>query len=224
MKLKSRINPEIERKLKDAIFVGRLATVDDLIGTPLNEPIYFKHEFQEDIQFHIKCLSAIPKEVEEHFYYPNNIITGSTISSNNRIKLNDWIELDHLYHFEKKDEIKKLLDGKLIAFTLNVKPEIVYIELVQLEDVTPSERGYAVIPSPELKLNDRKTDFEHTIVDVRRPSTLKHYPHIFNVSKFLYFEGTLYDVTLNTSLNSTTYTQHESAEVMFDAHINEVFI
>ena len=83
MKLKKNINPEIERKLREAYFVGRLVNEDDLTNTLFYEPVYYKDERSEYVQFHIKCLSPIPDEVKEHFSYSNDIITGSTISNNN---------------------------------------------------------------------------------------------------------------------------------------------
>lgn len=79
MKLRKSINPEVIKKLKDIYFVGKLVNENDLTSTLISEPVYFKDEFSENIQFHIKCLSPIPDEVKESFYYSNDIITGSTI-------------------------------------------------------------------------------------------------------------------------------------------------
>lgn len=64
MKLKSELHPETKRKLKDAIFVGRLARPEELVYTPFQDPIYYKDEWREDVQFLLKCLSPIPKELE----------------------------------------------------------------------------------------------------------------------------------------------------------------
>lgn len=224
MKLKRRINPEVVRKLKDAVFVGRLANENDFSGTPLGDPVYFKDEFQENIQFHIKCLSPIPEDVSKQFYFPNNIITGSTISNNNYRKLSEWMDYDRLHHFEKKEEVRNFLENKLIAFTFNVRTEIVYVELLQYENVLPSEQGYLMIPGPKLKLDEDKSDFENKMVDIRKPFILQHYPHIFELPEFIYFRGTIYQVSLNPSLNATTYSQKESEEVTYDSSIDDIFI
>lgn len=224
MKLKERINPEVERKLQDAIFVGRLATEDDLAGTLLREPVYFKDELGEHIQFHIKCLSPIPDEVREKFYYSNNLITGSTISNNNRLKLNQWINYNDIFRFEKKESLYEFLKNKAIMFTMNVKQMVVYAELLAVEDIPPYEKGYLIIPGPQLNIDENITDFEEKLAKTQRPFTLKHYPNIFELPEFIFYKGILYEVSLNKSPNSTTYTQQDSFEVYFNQNIEEKFI
>ncbi|WP_053217015.1 hypothetical protein [Virgibacillus senegalensis] len=224
MKLKKRINPEVERKLNDAIFVGRLVREDELAGTPLGEPVYFKDEFNDDIQFHIKCLSPIPEEVSKQFYFPNKIFTGGTRSSNNYRKLTEWIDYDRIHHFEKKDKIREYFENKIIVFKMNVKPEYIYVELIKVEDTLPSEKGYSIVPGPQLRLNEEKEDFEKKLVEIHRPFTLKHYPHIFDLPEFIYYQGNLYKIDLKASTNTTTYTQQESHEVVYSPSIDELFM
>lgn len=215
MKLIQRINPEVERKLKDAIFVGRLVTHNDLAGTLINESVYFKDELSGEIQFHIKCLSPIPNELKEQFYFPNNIITGGTVSYNNKIKLDEWLDYGNLYHFEVVEKVRKYLDNKLIVFKLDIKPAMVYVELLAIEHTHPAEKGYLIIPGPELNLNETGADFEKKLVDTRRPFTLKHYPHIFDLPEFIYMEDTLYEVSLNPNPNATTYSQTDLQDVKY---------
>lgn len=223
MRLKKRINPEIERKLKDAIFVGRLASEADLAGTPLRESVYTKDGNYEQTQFHIKCLSPIPEEVLEQFYYPNRVITGSTYSNNNYRKLCEWIDYDKLYHFEIAQKVKGFLKDKLIAFTLSVTSESIYVELLKVEDTVPNGT-YLKIPGPDLNLDENKTDFEQKLIGETKPFTLKYYPHIFDLPEFIYYENTLYEVALNPSLNATTYTQQESITVKYQPEFDETFI
>lgn len=224
MKLKKSINPEVIRKLKDAYFVGRLVNEADLTSTLISEPVYFRDEFSDDIQFHIMCLSPIPDEVKEQFYYSNSIITGSTISHNNYNKLSEFIGYDRMHHFEKKEKVRAFLENKLIVFKLTVKTEIIYAEIVNVEDVVPSDKSYIMIPSPELKINETREDFEEKIVGIRKPFTLPTYPNIFNTPEFVYYQGTIYQVSLNKTLNTTTYTQDDSEEVLYHPAIDDFFI
>lgn len=224
MKLKNSINPEVIRKLKDAYFVGRLVDENDLSSTLINEPVYFKDELTDDIQFHIKCLSPIPDEVRRNFFYSNDIITGGTRSKNNFHKLSKKMGFDRLYHHEKKEKVREFLEDKLIVFRLTVLPERVYAEIEKVEDVVPSGKSYAMIPSPELKINETKEDFEEKIVGIRKPFKLPLYPNIFNTPEFIYYQDTIYQVSLRKTLNTTTYSQDDSEEVKYHPSIDEYFI
>lgn len=225
MKLKKSINPEIKQKLKDAYFIGRLVNEEDITGTMIKEPVYFKNEHSGEIQFHIKCLSPIPDEVKENFYYPNNIITGSTISNNNYYKLSEMMHYDRLHHFEKKDKVKQFLINKLIVFKLTVKAERIYVEIVNVEENrSPDKKIYAVIPGPELKIDETKKDFEEKITGIRKPITLPLYPNIFSTPEFIYYQNTLYKVLLKKSLNTTTYIQVDTEDVKYHPSIDEFFI
>ncbi|MDC3415135.1 hypothetical protein NC797_05860 [Aquibacillus sp. 3ASR75-11] len=222
MRLKHRLNSEVERKLSDAVFVGRLVKEDELSLTIMDEPVRYKDEFQDDIQFYIKCLSPIPDEVSAQFYYPNKIFTGSTQSKNNLKKFNDYIKYDRLPHFEKKDKVRELLHNKLIVFTLTARPEFLYVEILKIEDDIVPAKEYGIIPGPELRLDENKEDFEKKLVDKGRPFTLRMYPHIFEQPEFLFYEGTIYSVYLNTSPNPTTYTQDVSFNVTYK-ELNDKF-
>lgn len=226
MKLKGKINVDVERKLQDAVFVGRLANKDDLATTLIQDPVYLKSELGTDVQFHIKCLSPIPKEVSDQFYFPNEIITGSTVSNNNNRKLSDWIDFDRLPYIELVDKVRAFLENKLIAFTLNVnvKTENVYVELLRVENIPPSDKGYEIIPGPQLRIEEGLEDFENKLVGERKPFTLKHYPHIFDMPEFVYFQGSIFQVGLKPNLNATTYTQKEEEEVWYRSSIEEEFM
>lgn len=224
MKLIRRINPEVERKLKDAIFIGRLVKEEELAGTPISEPVYFKDEFNDDIQFHIKCLSPIPEEVSKHFYFPNKIITGGTRSSNNYHKLIEWIDYDRVYHYEKKEKICEFLENKLIVFTMNMVSEYVYVELLKVEDTLPSEKGYSIVPGPQLRLGEDKGELENKLAKSHRPFTLKHYPHIFELPEFIYYQSNLYRIDLKPTSNATTYTQQDTKEVVYSPTIDDLFM
>ncbi|MCO7176987.1 hypothetical protein ACFP7A_13105 [Sporolactobacillus kofuensis] len=215
MKLTKRINPEVQRKLGEAFFVGKLASEDDLSPTMLDEPVSYQGESQDYIHFHIKCLSPIPEELSKLFYYPNKIFTGSTIISTNYNKLVEWMQFDRLHHFEIKDKVYNFLKDKLIIFQMICSNEYVNVELVKIENITPSESGYMIIPGPQLRLQESKRDFEEKLTGIRRPIILKYYPNFFFLPEYLYQQGTLYNVTLKPSLNPTTYTQQESNEVFY---------
>lgn len=224
MKLKERINPEVERKLQDAIFVGRLATEDDLAGTLIMEPVYYKDELNEYVQFHVKCLSPIPDEVKDCFYYSNNLITGSTVSNFNQVKFNHWINYSNLLPSERKDAIFNFLKDKTIIFRLTVKQMVIYAELLGVEDVYPYEKGYLIIPGPHLNINENEQDLEEKLAKTYRPFSLKHYPNIFESPEYIYYKGVLYKVSLNKSPNITTYTQNDSYEVYYNDNINHILI
>lgn len=223
MKLKKSINIELQKKLRNVFFIGRLVNENDLSTTLIPEPVYFKDEFSEDIQFHVKCLSPIPDELRECFLYSNDIITGSTISNNNRRKLNEFMGYEDLHHFEKKEKVREFLENKLIVFQLTIKPEVIYVEIVIVEDILPSDKGYVLIPSPELKNNETIEDFEEKIVGVRKPFSLPLYPNILPTPEFIYYQNTIYQVLLKKTLNVTTYFQDDSEEVKYYSPIDEFF-
>lgn len=214
MRLLTRMNPEVERKLKDAYFVGRLVSDSELAGTLLDEALKYKDEYNEDIQFYIKCLSPIPNEISNHFSFQNKILTGNTRSKQNRKLFNEMIDYDNLVFFERLERVKKLLEGKLLVFKLDPKPEFVYVDIVKIENIEPG-RKYVLIPGPQLKMDETKKDLEMKLIKKGYPITLSSYPNIFDEPEFIYFEGTLYQVSLNKSNNPTTYSQKDAADVRF---------
>jgi len=223
MRLKQRLNPELERKLKDAVFVGRLVTAADLAGTLINSPVSFQ-ESSDYIQFYIKCLSPIPEELSEQFQYQNNIIFGSTFSANNKRKLAEWTNYLALYHFEIIDKIKGFLQNKLIAFRLSTSQtnDSVFVELLKIEKIPPDSE-YLMIPSPDLGLNESHENFKQKLVGETKPFTLKHYPNIFTLPKLIYCHGDLYHVALKQTYNVNTYTQEKDIAVKYLENIGEQF-
>ncbi|AKP45604.1 MULTISPECIES: hypothetical protein [Bacillus] len=214
MRLLTRMNPEVERKLKDAYFVGRLVSESEIAGTLLDEALKYKDEYNEDIQFYIKCLSPIPEEVSKHFSFQNKILTGNTRSRQNRKLFNELIDYDHLMFYERLEKVRELLEGKLLVFKLDPKPEFVYVDIVKVENIEPQSK-YALIPGPQLKVEETKKDLEMKLVKKGYPITLNSYPNIFDSPKFIYYEGTLYQVSFNKSNNPTTYSQKDGVDVRF---------
>jgi len=224
VKLKRRLNPEIQRKLDDAFFVGRLVTEDELALTPnFYEPVEYQGELQDYIQFHIKCLSPIPHELSKQFFYSNDIFTGSTASDNNYEKFREWIRIDYLPHVEVKEKIFECFQDKLIVFQLSCYNDYINVELVQVENIQPAAGGYTPIPGPQLRLDETKSDFENKLSGDRRPIVLKYYPSLFELPEFIYYQGTLYHVALKTNLNATTYSQEEGVDVLYLEHMEGVF-
>lgn len=100
---------------------------------------------------------------------------------------------------------------------------MVYAEIINVEDIIPSEKGYIMIPSPELKNSETKEDFEKKIIGIRKPFTLPLYPNIFPTPEFLYYQDTIYQVLLKKTLNITTYSQDDSEEVKYYTPVDEFF-
>jgi hypothetical protein len=211
MKLLSRINPEIARTLKDAYFVGRLVTKEELAGTLLDEPLKYR---DEDIQFYIKCLSPIPEDISKHFSFPNRILTGNTKSKQNFKLFNELINYNQLVFFERLNKVKELLEGKLIVFKLDPKPDFIYVDIVKIENIEPKNK-YAIIPGPQLNMEDTKSDFETKLVKRGLPITLKNYPNLFESPEFVYLDGTLYQVSFNKTNNPTTYSQKDGGDIYY---------
>lgn len=65
MKLLRELTSDIEARLKKAVFVGRLTTVEDLANSML-EPV--KEDSHEFLNFHIKCLTDLPDEISQQVY------------------------------------------------------------------------------------------------------------------------------------------------------------
>ncbi len=215
MKLLNRINPEIERKMIHAIFVGRLVTADELSSTMIDEPVRYIGEYQDHVQFYLKCLSDMPAEITKHFSYPNIIFTGNTKGRENRRIFNDMIQYDRLPHFQTKEKIRELLEGKLILFKLDPKPEFMYADIIKIESVDRIHDTYRFIPSPELKPGEVKQDLEQKLVYGGTPLIMKKYPHLFQVSELLYYERTLYKVSLTATPNPVGYSPIEESEVRY---------
>lgn len=218
MKLKSELHPETKRKLSDAVFVGRLAREDELFDTTFPSPVYYKDEWRNDIQFLIKCLSPIPEEVKFHFAHNNKLIIGSTVSLNNDRKLAEKIDMSRVPHFEYIDKITELLNNNLILFSLNSKANAsyVYAEILSIEDVTPSDKGYQLIPGPELRLNESISNYEIKLVETGRPIKLPKYPNLFEPPEIICYDQCLYHVALSSVINNPTqYFQLPGEEVKF---------
>ncbi|MBF8419105.1 hypothetical protein [Heyndrickxia coagulans] len=214
MRLLNKMNPELEKKIKDSYFVGRLATEEDLSGTFLDRPIKFIGENSDDIQFHIKCLSPIPEEVSKHLTFQNKILTGNTRSRQNLKIFNNKINLDRLFFTERIEKVKELLSDKLIVFKLDPKPEFIYVDIAKIENIKPGT-SYSLIPGPSLKIGESIEDLETKLAKKGYPITLKYYPNIFDPPEFIYFEDYLYQVDMNQSMNPTTYSQKDGVDVRF---------
>ncbi|MGN1400104.1 MAG: McrB family protein [Bacillus sp. (in: firmicutes)] len=215
MRLANRINPEIERKMLDAVFVGKLAALDEIAGTFIDEPVKYLGDYQDHIQFYIKCISEMPEDIKKHFSYPNNIFTGNTKSRENRRIFNEMIGFDRLHHFEAKDKVTELLENKIILFKLDPKPEFLYVDIIKIEEKGHGDRPYSLIPSPELKPGETAADLEQKLAAKGTPFILKKYPHLFRLPDLIYYGHALYGVSLHATPNPTTYSQREGGQVKY---------
>lgn len=222
MKLTSKLNPEINRKLLDSYFVGRLVTEDDLAATMLEHPVSVAGYSNEDIQFHLKCLSEIPEAISKHFSYQNKIITGSTRSRNNVHKLDNYMNYSRIPYPDLKDKVYQYLKDKLIIFRLTEKINNVYAEIVQIEDLDVGNRKFTLLPGPELGLQEDKHTFEERLARTKRTINLSKYPNIFTDPEIIFYEDNLYHVKLNKTQNSTNYIQDDNEEVMYIDNEKEI--
>ena len=100
---------------------------------------------------------------------------------------------------------------------------MVYVEIEKVEDVVPNKKSYIAIPSPEIKTNETKEDFEEKMIGLRKPITLPLYPNIFSLPEFIYYQNTIYQVSLKKTLNLTSYIQDDFEDVKYHPAIDEFF-
>lgn len=214
MKLKYELAPQTRKKLEDAYFVGKLASMDDIEGiNHYQDSVFWKDEYRDDVQFLIKCLSPIPEELSSQFAYTNKIMTGSTRSSVNVRKLDEMIRFNSTPDIEKVSSIRDLFKDKLIVFTLKPIATNVYVELHKVEDIIPSEKGYSIIPGPEIAIHEAKQDIERKLVETGRAIKLPKYPDFFESPELIYVDNTLYRTTLTNGPSATSYVQKSHTPV-----------
>jgi len=212
MRLTKDLPNELETRLKKSIFVGRLAREQDLAFTSFIEsPVMFQDDSKDNLIFHLICLSPIPEEFSQHFYYQNHIFRGNTRSPNNIQKLRNAIpNFSKLSDEKKKEKLTDYLQEKLVLFTVAVLGTTVYAELLRIENVT-LQQSYDLIPSPTVK---KREEFEKRM-KTKRPIVLDHYPNVFPNPPFLYFDKHIYaNVRLDRHVNPMTYYVNNPDEVV----------
>lgn len=228
MKLKYELSSYLEVQLKDMYFVGRLAQNSDLVGTPFT-PVSFQDEFNTFIQFQIKCLSEIPKELEEVFWYNNKVFTGSTRSNDNSRALSDILNRN-FSPVEKRDQVNEYLKDKLLLFKVRNLRNYLYVDLVEVFDApkvngaAKFETEYVTIPTPSLKAGESRQDFEEKLVNKQLPFVLPSYPNLMPEPEFLHLQDRIYtNIHLNKTENALTYIQKVSDEIeYFDLESTEI--
>lgn len=210
----------MEVQLKDMYFVGRLAQPNDLVGTQL-KPVSFQDEFQEYIQFQIKCLSEIPNELEDSFWYQNRVFTGSTRSRDNGRVLSEILGTNQSM-VEKREMVYDFLSNKLVLFKVRNPRSYLYVDIVEVFDapkvdgVPKFERGYTIIPTPLLKQGETRHDFEIKLVKQPLPFVLPSYPNSMSEPEFLHLQGRIYsNISLKETENAITYIPKITDEVEF---------
>lgn len=210
----------LELQLKNMHFVGRLAQKNDLVGTPFM-PVSFQEESNTFIQFQIKCLSEIPNELEELFWYKNRVFTGSTRSNDNTRILNHILNAN-ISPVEKRDNVYEYLSDKLLLFEVKHLRNYLYVDIVEvfetskLDGVPKFESEYVIIPTPSLKAGESRLDFESKLVDKQLPFVLPTYPNLMLEPEFIHLQGRIYtNVHLSETENALTYIQKVPNEVEF---------
>jgi hypothetical protein len=214
MKLLRELDKEMETRMKKAVFVGRLANEDELSLSFIESQVKFQDDYQEFLMFHLTCLSPIPEELSQHFYYHNNIFRGSTRSPKNLQKIKGSLipNYDRLGPEERRKKLEEALADKLILFSLTVSNLNLFVEILKIEPAELREE-YALIPGPTLLMNETRKDFEERML-TGRPIILSHYPNLFRDPEFIYCENMLYtNLKLRLSENPTTYYVQNPEEV-----------
>lgn len=220
MKLKSDLNSFLEIQLKDMHFVGKLAQSNDLVGTHFM-PVSFQDEFNTFIQFQIKCLSEIPEELEELFWYKNKVFTGSTRSNDNSRMLSEILNTN-ISNVEKRNMVSEYLADKLVLFKVRNSRNYLYVDIVEIFDaptingVPKFESEYVIIPSPSLKAGESRQDFEEKLVNKQLPFVLPTYPNLMLEPEFILLQGRIYsNFELKKTENALTYIKNMSDEVEY---------
>ncbi len=202
---------QVKKQLKDSVFVGRLATNTEIRSqTFLSSPVELS-EHSDKLTFYIKCLSPLPDEITSPLGRIHHYLAGNTVSFQNRRVLNDALDFDRIPYPELQEKVEAYLEDKLVIFSLVLKNDRLYVELLKIEDSAPAD-GYYVIPAPDLRSNETHADLEAKMTTDRRPISLKKYPNLFEAPSMMVFQDRLYNVDLSSKSNSTTYFQAEGKE------------
>lgn len=226
MKLIKKIDQKNEKKLKETIFIGKLADDLDLFKVPINKAVDFPNASRDHMHLYIKCLSTIPEEIKDCFYYGNEIITASTRSTNNQKKLEEMVPgLFKLFHHEKIKKVTEALKQKLLMFYLTSSNEYLYVELINFAEVDAFSDEYTLIPSPRIEESKNDEDFKQRLVDGNRTIVLPNYPDFLPEPEFIFNDGWVYQsFALNKGEAPTTYTQRsQQAENIERTYIGDKF-
>lgn len=215
MRLNKKLTVDQANQLEQMVFVGRLATKEELSLTFIDSAISFS-DTSHRITFYIKCLSEVPESIEEHFEYRNKIFTANTNSGANRALLaREGVDFDRLNHIELRDQVPNLFENKLIVFRLVPQETIVFADIELLEDEKSLDK-YFTLPGPKLRASETKRDLEEKLVQEHRPIILNYYPDVLQPTpELIIYEDTVYHVDLENKSNPTTYFQRELSDVKY---------
>ncbi|MGZ9587278.1 hypothetical protein [Paenibacillus marinisediminis] len=222
MKLKHELDRATDIKLKKAVFAGKLATEDDLAHTTIDAPITFADEYNEHLFFNVVCVSPIPIELENAFYYPNRVLRGSTRSIANLQKLRAMIpNYDRLLPIDRKMKLIEVLEDKLILFSLNHSSMHLNIEIIRVEPLLDRDAtSYTFIPMPHLTMHQSREDFEQRIW-TSQPIPFDMYPNLFSDPEFVFYGNRLYtNLSFKRADIPTTYyvTNPDDVRIMDVTH------
>ncbi len=214
MTLSTKIPHAIEKQLDDSVFVGRLATETEIHSQTFHEAPIEISERSNQLFFYIKCLSPLPNELTRHFGKMHHLLTGNTITQQHRRLFNELTDFERLPFPSIKPKVQEMFEDKLILFKLISVNDKLYVELLKLEPIKPSE-SYITIPAPDLRTGETADDLQKKITTEKRPITLRKYPKLFSSPEFIMHEETFYKVDLYSKSNATTYFQNDGVEVEY---------
>lgn len=216
MRLSSSINSTLEEQLKNMYFVGRLATKEEVQNTKLAQ--IGRMDDGENIQFQIKCLSEIPTELSDCFAYSNQLFAGNTYTQVNQ-RIFNFNAGRRSSIIEKQIAVENTLKDKLVLFRMRPtrNQQYINIDIIEVADINGEfEKDYIIIPSPLLKDQETRTDFENWIAKETGQFTLPSYPNLLTSPDLIYLEGRVYfNLTINKTQNPTTYFQKYMDEVKY---------
>lgn len=212
MKLATKLSSDIQKQLEDSIFIGRIATQDEIDRNTFNSTPIELSEHYDAVSFHIKCLSHIPECISRHFAHQHPFLTGTTFSSNNQRIFNEMINYSRLSYPEVKPKVEEMFKDKTVIFRLSPHHSYVNVELLKIESSEPSYT-YIAIPAPDLKSSETSEDLRNKLIVEKRPITLRKYPSMFPSPEMIMYDGTIYKVNMESKSNATTYFQNEDTSV-----------
>jgi hypothetical protein len=204
MRLTNELDHQVDIALKQAYFVGRLATDDEMASRPYDAPVYMGDDGRT-VHFYLKCLSEVPDVIRDNVNSDGELFNGSTLSPVNVSKFSRGSSFIGMTPADQRKYVEKYLTGKTIIFKLVLRQTHIYAEIERTEDVVPAD-AYLTIPVPtNLSTSQVVKDFEGRMA-VNRPLELKQYPNFFARPAYLLVDDFLYtNVHLREGLNPTSY-------------------
>ncbi|MFD3450050.1 AAA family ATPase [Microbacteriaceae bacterium 4G12] len=190
MKLRQALSPQVMKRLQHMVFAGVIVAEENL---------------QDEETFCVKCLSPIPKQLQDVIGSESPLFQGDyTHKQNKRFIATLEVKNDQ--------EIKQVLRKRVLLFRLHYANRSLHVELLGGRERAIHE-AYEMIPVPQV-CNGRE-ELERKLGKGYLSFTLPKYYSDLKLPELLVYEGRLYgNLSLKSTVSPIMYSEHKQ-EVLF---------